>query len=104
MTNDGVLQYISEYRIAKIRMEASNQIAPLYRQLTRRGYEVQVSHPRKTRYIAEATMKSDRVDSKAIAELVRLDALPSAYLPPRSIAERARASNAGLTKACVLTT
>jgi len=87
MTNDVVLQYLSEYRIAKIGMEASNQIAPLYRQLTRLGYEVQVSHPRKTRYIAEAKIKSDRVDSKAIAELVRLDALPSAYMPPRSIAE-----------------
>lgn len=29
-----------------------------------------VSHPKKTRYIAEAKIKSDRVDSKAIAELV----------------------------------
>jgi transposase len=40
-----------------------------------------VSHPKKTRYIAEAKIKSDRVDSKAIAELLRLDALPLAYMP-----------------------
>ena len=32
-------------------------------------------------YIAEAKIKSDRVDSKAIAELIRLDALPLAYFP-----------------------
>ena len=87
MTNDGILTYLSDYRIERIGMEASNQIAPLYRQLTKVGYDVQVSHPRKTRYIAEAKIKSDRVDSKAIAELVRLDALPSAYMPPRSIGE-----------------
>jgi transposase len=87
MTNDEILQYLSDYRIEKIGMEASNQIAPLYRQLTRIGYDVQVSHPRKTRYIAEAKIKSDRVDSKAIAELVRLDALPSAYMPPKGIAD-----------------
>jgi len=42
---------------------------------------VVVSHPKKTRYIAEAKIKSDRVDSKAIAELVRLDALPLSYMP-----------------------
>ncbi len=40
----------------------------------------------KTRYIAEARIKSDRVDSKAIAELVRLDALPQGYMPPPDIA------------------
>lgn len=39
-----------------------------------------VSHPKKTRYISEAKIKSDRVGSKAIAELVRLDALPLAYV------------------------
>lgn len=39
-----------------------------------------VSHPKKTRYIAEAKIKSDCVGSKAIAELVRLDALPLAYM------------------------
>ncbi len=53
----------------------------------REGFRVEVSHPRKTRYIAEARIKSDRVDSKAIAELVRLDALPQSYMPPPDIAE-----------------
>ena len=50
------------------------------------GFRVEVSHPKKTRYIAEARIKSDRVDSKAIAELVRLDALPKSYMPPPDIA------------------
>ncbi len=59
-------------------MEASYQVVPLYRQLRKKGYDVSVSHPKKTRYIAEAKIKSDRVDSKVIAELVRLNALPSA--------------------------
>ena len=46
-----------------------------------------VSHPKKTRYIAEAKIKNDRVDSKVIAELVRLDALPLAYFPTGEIAK-----------------
>jgi len=45
------------------------------------GFRVEVSHPKKTRYIAEARIKSDKVDSRAIAELVRLDALPKSYMP-----------------------
>ena len=50
------------------------------------GYVVSVSHPKKTRYIAEAKIKSDRVDSKAIAELVRLNALLQAYMPNQETA------------------
>jgi transposase len=87
IANERILPYLSEYRIGRIGVEASNQVAPLYRELRRNGYDVLVSHPKKTRYIAEARIKSDRVDSKAIAELVRLDALPSAYMPPRDVAE-----------------
>ena len=45
-----------------------------------------VSHPKKTRYIAEAKIKSNRIDSKAIAELVRLNALPPAYMPDEETA------------------
>ena len=37
--------------------------------------------------LARAKIKSDRVDSKAIAELVRLDALPLAYFPTGDIAK-----------------
>jgi transposase len=59
----------------------------LFRQLTSKGYDVVVSHPKKTRYIAESKIKSDRVNSKAIAELVRLDALPLAYFPTGEIAK-----------------
>jgi len=87
MNNERVLSYLSHFRVSKVGMESSNQIAPLFRQLTSKGYDVVISHPKKTRYIAEAKIKSDRVDSKAIAELVRLDALPLAYFPTGEIAK-----------------
>jgi transposase len=86
MNNERVLPYLSRFAVEKVAMEASTQITALYRQLTKEGYEVVVSHPKKTRYIAEAKIKSDRVDSKAIAELARLDALPLAYVPDEEIA------------------
>jgi transposase len=45
------------------------------------GAEVVLSHPRKTRLIAETSLKSDKVDSEALATLLRLNALPRAFPP-----------------------
>jgi transposase len=85
MSNERVLPYLSRFSVERVAMESSNQVAALYRRLQSKGYNVMVSHPKKTRYIAEAKIKSDRVDSKAIAELARLDALPLAYMPDKEI-------------------
>ena len=81
MSNERVLPYLSHFNVGKVSMESSNQIAPLFRQLTVKDTMLWFRIRKKTRYIAEAKIKSDRVDSKAIAELVRLDALPLAYFP-----------------------
>jgi transposase len=86
MNNERVLSYLSHFNVDKVAMESSNQVASLYRKLKGRGYCVVVSHPKKTRYIAEAKIKSDRVDSKVTAELARLDALPLAYMPDKRAA------------------
>jgi transposase len=86
MPNEDIPRFLELIHPDKLAMEASTYIVPLYRKLTEQGYDVTVSHPKKTRYIAEARIKSDRVDSKALAELLRLDSLPESYIPPREIA------------------
>jgi transposase len=45
------------------------------------GAEVILSNPKKTKAIAEAELKSDRVDSETLAELLRLNGIPEAYAP-----------------------
>lgn len=45
------------------------------------GAEVVLSHPFRTRLIADASLKSDKVDSEALATLLRLNALPTAFVP-----------------------
>src|SRR4030043_747854 len=57
MENERVLPYLSRFKVSKIGMESSNQIAPLFKQLSYRVYDVVGSHPKKTRYIAEAKIK-----------------------------------------------
>lgn len=44
-----------------------------------------LSHPYKTRVIAEARVKTDKVDSEALATLLRLDAVPEAFAPPPAL-------------------
>jgi transposase len=85
MNNERVLSYLSRFSVGKVAMESSNQVAALYRRLQSKGYDVVLSHPNKTSYIAEAKNKSDRVYSRSIAELARLDALPLAYMPEKEV-------------------
>jgi transposase len=87
MPNEEVPAFLKPYRVERVAMEATTSIAPLYRRLVEEGYQVLVSHPKKTRYIAEARIKTDRVDSRALAELLRLNSLPESYVPPPYIAE-----------------
>jgi transposase len=87
MQNEDIPAFLDMTHPDKLAMEASTYIIPLYRKLTESGYDVTVSHPKKTRLIAEARIKSYRVDSRALAELLRLDSLPTSYIPPRDIAQ-----------------
>ena len=75
MKNEEIPDFLEPLQVEKIAMEASTYIMPLYRQLTGKGYNITVSHPKRTKYIAESRIKNDKVDSKALAELLRLNAL-----------------------------
>ena len=87
MTNEKVFSYLSHFKVSKVAMESSTSVASLYMQLAGEGFDVVVSQPKKTRYIAEAMIKSDRVDPKVIAKLARLDALPLAYVPSKETSD-----------------
>ena len=64
MKNEDVQEFLDPLNVKNVAMEASTYIIPMYRKLVEQGYDVTVSHPKKTRYIAEARIKSDRVDSR----------------------------------------
>lgn len=46
---------------------------------------VHVAVPHRVRVIAQSKSKTDRYDARMLAELLRIDFLPEAYLPPRPI-------------------
>ena len=70
---------------AKVAMEASYHWQPVHELLENIGYDVKLAHPRKTRAIAEAKIKTDKTDSRALAHLLRMDWLPSSYVPPEEV-------------------
>ena len=86
MKNDEIPRFLEPFQLEKVAMEASTYIMPLHRKLTESGYDITVSHPRRTKLIAESRIKNDKVDSKALAELLRLNALPESIIPPPDIA------------------
>ena len=53
--------------------------------LEERGIEMVLSHPSKTRIIAEAKIKTDKIDSKNLAKLLRADFLLQSYIPSKEI-------------------
>jgi len=46
--------------------------------------QIVVSNPLRTRFIAEAKVKTDRVDALVLAQLLRCDFLPSVWVPDRA--------------------
>src|SRR5437016_6286229 len=49
------------------------------------GHELHLSHPLRTRAIAAARVKTDAVDAKTLAHLLRAELLPEAYVAPREL-------------------
>lgn len=82
---------------SKIALEATGNwyyFYYFYELLEDKSLDVYLAHPLKTRAIAEARIKTDKIDSSILAHLLSADLLPSSYIPPREIREvlRYRAS------------
>jgi transposase len=50
--------------------------------------EIKLAHPLKVRAIAEAKIKTDEIDSEILAQLLRADLIPEAYLRPAELREK----------------
>jgi transposase len=70
---------------AQVALEASINWYHLYDLLESLHIPVTLAHPLRTRAIAEAKIKTDKVDSTILAHLLRADLVPSAYIPPQPI-------------------
>src|SRR5215207_8572535 len=70
---------------ARVALEATYGWEWLADLLEEAGYELHLAHPLRTKAIAAARVKTDAVDARTLAHLLRADLLPEAYIAPREL-------------------
>lgn len=78
-------KFFKKYTDASIAVESTMNWIPFYENLEGLGCKVVLSNPLQTKAIASARIKNDKVDSKVLADLLRTNLLPTAYIQPRDI-------------------
>jgi transposase len=72
-------------RPIRLVMEASGNLAYLCECLEDLVEEIQIAHPLRTKAIASAKIKTDRIDDGILAHLGMADLVPQSYFPPREV-------------------
>ncbi len=72
---------------AGVVMESSSVSQNVFLHLRRSGYDPVLSNPYKTKPIAYAKIKTDKIDAHTLAEMLRGDFIPKCYVPPKRIRE-----------------
>jgi transposase len=84
LPNDRLSELAEQYTGAEAVIEASGHYRPVYEMLDEH-LDVTLVNPSKNRIIADATVKTDRVDAKRLAQMLRADMLAESYVPPDEI-------------------
>jgi transposase len=83
-TAEAIRAFVAPYRDGgQAVVEATRNWTVVYDLLEEELEAVHLAHPLKVRAIAEARIKTDRIDSRILAHLLRCDLLPTAYVRPK---------------------
>ena len=82
---EAVRELIGGQAGACVALEATGSWQHVAAMLASQGAQVVLSHPRRTRAIASAKVKTDAIDARTLADLLRGGLLPQAYLAPPDI-------------------
>ena len=86
-SKEQVQQFLEPYRPGKAALEATRNWGLIYDWLEEILDDVALAHPLRTRAIAEARIKTDKISADILADLLRADLLPRAYVPGRETRE-----------------
>jgi transposase len=75
---------------ANVVMESGYNYQYLYDLLKSKGYNVKVAHPLMAKAIAYAKVKTDKVDARILADLLRTDMISKCYIPDEKTTEISR--------------
>lgn len=89
VSNDrmALTQFLSPYQAKPMKavIEATCNYYWMYQELSRLKIEVILAHPLKTRAIADAKVKNDRLDANVLSDLLRAGLIPQSYVPSEKI-------------------
>src|SRR4030067_2989687 len=78
-------RFLAGFKNAKFVLESTGIWEFIYEGIEKREFEVVLAHPLKVRAIAEAKVKTDKVDAETLAQLLRADLIPRSWIPPKDI-------------------
>lgn len=78
-------KFLSRFKKAKFVLESTGIWEFIYEAIEEKGFEVVLAHPLKVRAIAEARVKTDKIDAETLAHLLRADLIPKSWVPSRDI-------------------
>jgi transposase len=84
LPNDHLDELAEQYAGGEAAIEASGHYRPIYEMLDEH-LDVTLVNPSKNRVIADATVKTDRIDAKRLAHMLRADMLAESYVPSDEI-------------------
>lgn len=82
-TTAGMNALLSTVQGSSCVMESSTACFPVYDFLNDKDIKVRVAHPKRTKAICSAKIKTDKIDAKTLAQLERVDLVPEAYIPSK---------------------
>lgn len=79
-------QYLTQLPAdARIAVEATGNWMWLYELIEEWHPNLVLAHPLKAKAIASARIKTDKIDATTLAQLLRADVVPAAYIPSREV-------------------
>ena len=88
-TNDqDLLQFMDDlHPQASVALEPVSQWAWFCDNVEAQGFDIHLAHPKQVKAIANARIKTDKIDAKVLADLLRSNMLPEAYQSPLEVRE-----------------
>jgi transposase len=84
-----LITHLKTYQQVQVAIESTGNLwIPIYNHLEDEHIHTILTNPKKTRLIAEAKIKTDRLDARILADLLRANLLSASYVPPQEIREQ----------------
>lgn len=81
-------KFFKRYKGSKAVIESNTVWEFIYETVAKLGIDVTLTNPLEVKAIAHAKVKTDKVDSKMLAHLLRTDMIPASYVAPIKVREQ----------------